>query len=95
MSTFEHLDRHLGLLPPDLVNALTEIDRGRGYQDALRGQHPMVLESLKTIAIVQSVEASNAIEDIHVPHKRLRELALGDVTPENRSEAEVAVTGAS
>jgi Fic family protein len=90
MSTFEELDRHLGLLPPDLVNALTEIDCGRGYQDALRGQHPMVLESLKTIAIVQSVEASNAIEDIHVPHKRLRELALGDVTPENRSEAEVA-----
>ncbi len=90
MKTFEQLDQHLGLLPPNLVNAVAEIDRGRGYQDALRRQYPMVLESLKTIAIVQSIEASNAIEDIHVPHKRLRELALEDVTPESRSEAEVA-----
>jgi Fic family protein len=90
MKTFEQLDRHLGLLPPNLVNALAEIDRGRGHQDALRTQYPMALENLKTIAIIQSVEASNAIEDIHVPHKRLRELTLNDVTPENRSEAEVA-----
>jgi Fic family protein len=90
MKTFERLDQHLGLLPPNLVNAVAEIDRGRGYQDALRSQYPMTLESLKTIAIVQSVEASNAIEDIHVPHKRLRELTLDDVTPHNRSEAELA-----
>lgn len=90
MKTFEQLDRHLGLLPPNLVNALAEIDRGRGYQAALRSRHPMTLESLKTIAIVQSVEASNAIEEIHVPHKRLRELALRDIAPENRPEAEVA-----
>lgn len=90
MKTFDRLDQHLGLLPPDLVNALTEIDRGRGYQAALRSQHPMTLEGLKTVAIVQSVETSNAIEDIHVPHKRLRELVLRDVTPESRPEAEVA-----
>lgn len=90
MRSFEDLERHLGLLPPNIVNALARIDEGRGRQQAFRGQYPMVLENLKTVAMIQSVEASNAIEDIHVPQRRLRELALDKTAPENRSEAEVA-----
>jgi Fic family protein len=88
--SFEHLGRHLALSPSQSVNALARIDEGRGRQEVFRGQHPMVLDTLRQVAMVQSVGASNAIEDIHVPPGRLRELALDKVTPDDRSESEIA-----
>lgn len=90
MQTFRELERHLGLLPPEVVTALSSIDTGRGRQDAFKMQEPMVLETLREVAVVQSVEASNAIEDIRAPAKRTRELALDKTTPRNRPEAEIA-----
>lgn len=90
LHTFRDLDKHLGLLPAQTVNALAEIEAGRGRQEAFKRQNPMVLETLREVAVVQSVEASNAIENITAPHKRVRELALDKITPENRSEAEIA-----
>ena len=90
MQTFRDLERHLGLLPASLVNALAAIEAGRGRQEAFKRQSPMILETLREVAVIQSVEASNAIEDIRVPSKRLRELALDKVAPKDRSEAEIA-----
>lgn len=90
MHTFRDLDKHLGLLPAHLVNALAEIEAGRGGQEAFKRQSPMVLETLRNVAVIQSVEASNAIENITAPSKRIRELALDKTTPKNRPEAEIA-----
>lgn len=90
MHTFRDLDKHLGLQPPEIVNALAAVEAGRGRQDAYKRQNPMVLETLREVAVVQSVEASNAIEDIRAPAKRTRELALDKTTPKNRSESEIA-----
>lgn len=90
MRTYRDLDKHLGMLPARVVNALAEIEAGRGRQEAFKRQNPMVLETLREVAVVQSVEASNAIEGITAPHKRVRELALEKTTPQNRSEAEIA-----
>jgi Fic family protein len=90
MQTFRDLDKHLGMLPAPLVNALTAIAAGEGRQDAFKRQSPMILEALREVAMIQSVEASNAIEDITVSTKRLRELALDKVTPTDRSESEIA-----
>jgi Fic family protein len=90
VQTFRDLDKHLGLLPASIVNALAEIEAGRGRQDAFKRQNPMVLDTLREVAVVQSVEASNAIENITAPHKRVRDLALDKTTPKNRSEAEIA-----
>ena len=90
MQTFRNLDKHLGLLPANVVNALATIEAGRGRQDAFKKQNPMVLDTLREVAVVQSVEASNAIEDIKVSAKRVRELALDKTTPKSRSEAEIA-----
>lgn len=90
MHTFRDLDKHLGLQPPEIINALAAIEAGRGRQDAYRRQSPMILETLRDVAVVQSVEASNAIEDIRAPAKRTRELALDKTTPKNRSESEIA-----
>lgn len=90
MQSFQDLGRHLGLIPPQSVKSLARIDEGRGRQEVFRAQHPMVLDTLRQVAMVQSVEASNAIEDIHVPHGRLREIALDKVAPDDRSESEIA-----
>ncbi len=90
MRTFRSLDKHLGLLPANVVNALARIEAGRGRQDAFKKQNPMALDTLREVAVIQSVEASNAIEDIRVSAKRGRELALDKTTPKSRSEAEIA-----
>lgn len=90
MHTFRNLEKHLGLLPADIVNALAAIEAGRGRQDAFKMQSPMALDTLREVAVVQSVEASNAIENITAPAKRVRELALDKTTPKNRPEAEIA-----
>ncbi len=90
MQTFRDLHKHLGMLPAPLVNSLAGIAVGRGRQEAFRRQSPMVLETLREVAVIQSVEASNAIEHISVPAKRLKELALDKSTPKDRPEAEIA-----
>jgi len=50
----------------------------------------MTLEMLREVAVVQSVAASNAIENITAPHRRIRDLTLDKTAPKNRSEAEIA-----
>jgi Fic family protein len=90
MQSFRRLDRHLGLVPAALLRQLSEIDVAHGRQDAFRRQHPRALTTLTEIARIQSVEASNAIEDVTAPPRRLRALVEQKTTPRNRSEAEIA-----
>jgi Fic family protein len=90
VQTFRDLGRHFDLIPAALNRQLSEIDIGRGRQEAFARQHPAALESLKQLALIQSVEASNAIENITAPQRRLVELVAQKTTPRNRSEAEIA-----
>ena len=90
MQTFRDLGRHFDLITAALNRQLSEIDVGRGRQEAFARQHPAALESLKQLAVIQSVEASNAIENITAPPRRLEELVAQKTTPRNRSEAEIA-----
>jgi hypothetical protein len=77
-------------VPPDIVGALVVVSAARGRQEAFMRQRPDDLESLRQIALVQSAESSNAIENIHAPRKRIEELVADKTTPQNRSEAEIA-----
>ena len=90
MQTFRDLDRHLGLVPQELLLQLTTIERAKGRQELYRRQSPQVLEALLRVARVQSVEASNAIENITAPAARIKELVEEKTAPQNRSEAEIA-----
>ena len=90
MQTFRNLDKHLGLVPAQMAQQLSAIDIGRGRQEAFRHQHPALLESLRHVAMIQSVEASNAIEAITAPTERVIELVEQKTTPANRSEQEIA-----
>ncbi len=90
MQSFRALGRHLDLIPAAINRQLSGIDIARGRQEAFARQHPAAVESLQQVALIQSVEASNAIENITAPKKRLEELVARNATPQNRSEAEIA-----
>ena len=53
-------------------------------------QRPQVLDALVDVARIQSTEASNAIEDVVAPRKRIEALVEQKTKPRNRSEAEIA-----
>ncbi|CAN5548115.1 Fic family protein [soil metagenome] len=89
MHTFRFLDQQIGLVPAAVARTLGEIDTSRGREDAFRRQRPQVLDALVDVARIQSTEASNAIEGVVAPHKRVRELVADKTTPRNRSEAEI------
>ncbi len=55
-----------------------------------RRKHPAGLETLRAVALIQSAEASNAIENIRAPRKRIEALMADTTTPQTRSEQEIA-----
>jgi len=62
----------------------------RGRQDLWTRQKPEVLAVLRQQAIIQSVESSNRIEGVTVAPDRLRPVVLGNATPRDRPEEEIA-----
>jgi Fic family protein len=90
VASFEDLNRHFGALPPDRVQALLTIAEAHGREEMFRRQNPAGLETLRGVALIQSAEASNAIENIHAPRERIEALVADTTSPENRSEQEIA-----
>ncbi|MDX6651435.1 MAG: hypothetical protein QOJ38_216 [Solirubrobacterales bacterium] len=90
MQTFRELEKHLGMVPASTVTSLSEVTAGRGREDAFRHQNPQLLETLTEVARIQSTAASNAIESITAPAKRIADLVQEKTTPQNRSEEEIA-----
>ncbi|MEW6752727.1 MAG: Fic family protein [Candidatus Latescibacterota bacterium] len=62
----------------------------RGKQDLWLRQKPEVLDVLRAQAVIHSVESSNRIEGVSVAADRLRPVVLGEVTPRDRPEEELA-----
>ena len=62
----------------------------RGKQDLWIRQKPEVLQVLRELAVIQSVESSNRIEGVTVAAGRLRPLAIGHAKPRDRPEEEIA-----
>jgi Fic family protein len=90
VQSLRDLDRHFGALTPRAVASLTNIAEGRGREEVFRYQSPAGLETLRQVALIQSTEASNAIENIHAPRARIEALVAERTTPKNRSEQEIA-----
>lgn len=88
--TYRDLEKHLGRVPSEVIRNLGPIEAGRGRQDLYKRQSPGTLKTLTEVARIQSTEASNAIEGITAPHKRIEELVAEKTTPRDRSEAEIA-----
>jgi Fic family protein len=90
MHTFRTLDRQIGMVPASVAVTLGRIDNLQGRLGALRERGPETLSTLRGIARIQSVESSNAIENITAPSDRIRELVTRHAQPENRPEEELA-----
>jgi Fic family protein len=90
MHTFRVLDQQIGMVTGTMARALAGIDLARGHEEAFRERHPEGLKALTAIARIQSTEASNAIEHIVAPRKRIEALVADKTTPANRSEEEIA-----
>lgn len=89
MHTFRSLDRQIGLLPGPMARALASVDLGRGREEAFRRERPGAPGALARLARIQSAEASNAIDQITAPHRRIEALAAGQA-PANSSEGQIA-----
>jgi Fic family protein len=90
VSSFQDLARHFGALDPRTVASLTSIAEARGREDVSRHQNPASIETLRQVALIQSTESSNAIENIRAPRVRIEALVANRSTPRNRSEQEIA-----
>lgn len=77
-------------LTPRHGSSLREIGEHRGEQEVYRLQTPEALDTLRTLASVESTESSNRIEGVVADTGRVREIVLLDAKPANRSEQEIA-----
>lgn len=76
-------------LPPATVWLLSEISEAKGRQHLYTHQSPQLLARLLEVALIQSVESSNRIEGVTVPHDRLEPLVIGHSKPRDRAEHEI------
>ncbi len=76
-------------LPTAAVWLMGDILEVKGRQDLYLRQSPDILQALRDMAMVQSVESSNRIEGVTVEPSRLRPLVLGNARPRDRSEVEI------
>jgi Fic family protein len=72
------------------TTVLKRLGEHRGRQTLYSKQKPEILETLRQVAIVQSIESSNRLEGITAPPKRIENIIAEKTTPRNRSEQEIA-----
>lgn len=90
MQTFRTIDRQIGMVPASIAVTLGGIDRAKGAESASGKRRREGLKTLTAIARIQSVESSNAIENIRAPAERIRKLVVNNDEPTNRDEQEIA-----
>lgn len=73
-----------------IARTLRALGEAKGRQELYARQTPQALETLRQVAVIQSTESSNRIEQITAPLKRIQELVGQKTTPTNRSEREIA-----
>src|SRR5712671_7188290 len=76
-------------LPLSTVWLMSDIAEAKGRQELYTRQSPQLLQALRDMAMVESVESSNRIEGVTVEPSRLRPLVLGNTRPKDRSEEEI------
>lgn len=90
MRTFDYAFLESGMLPAGLVNIVSAISELRERENERRGSFPNVFTRLESIARVQSVKGSNAIEGIVTSEQRIHEIVNQHSAPLNHNEAEIA-----
>jgi len=79
-----------GMLPAGLVNVVSAIAILKEREAERKENYPDIFTPLQSIAIVQSVKGSNAIEGIITSDQRIHEIVNQNSAPLNHDEAEIA-----
>ena len=90
MKHFDYITTAKGLLTPRTTTLLSAIHEAKGRQSVQAAIRPDLLNTLITVARIQSTNASNRIEGISTSDKRLNALVAEKTTPRNRAEEEIA-----
>ncbi|MDR1663556.1 MAG: Fic family protein [Clostridiales bacterium] len=90
MRTFDYSLLENGMLPAGLVNIVSSIAGLRERENERKNSYPDVFTRLESIAKVQSVKGSNAIEGIITSEQRINEIVNQNSAPLNHNEAEIA-----
>ena len=74
------------------MRTISSLHEYRGKQELYSQRKPEVLKALRRVAIIQSVESSNRLEEIRVPRKILKDIVLRGKKAEQkeRSQGEIA-----
>lgn len=82
------------VIPHRLIKVVRQIAHFQGRQELYLEKAPAVLENLKQVAIIESVESSNRIENIVVGPKTIQAIVRDNIeiqpSEENRAPGEVA-----
>lgn len=70
MRDFDYLGRYPQLLTPAIVSYLSHIHEGKGQQQLLIETHADILTDFRETARIQSIEASNRMEEIYMVKSR-------------------------
>lgn len=90
MHIFDYSFLDNGLLPTGIVNLTSTISALKALADERKDKNQKVYTQLESIARVQSVKNSNAIEGIVTTDARIKEIVDGNSAPLNHSEMEIA-----
>ena len=86
----DYRDKLSRLMTPEVMSAVGNVREHRGRQQLYAATQPDALNRLCAVAKIQSVGASNRIENIATTDGRLRELVEESAEPRNRDEREIA-----
>ena len=90
MHKFDYSFLNNSLLPSSLVNVTASIASLKTAESFRKESHLQIFTELESIAKVQSVKSSNAIEGIITSDERIAEIVNHSSAPLNHDEAEIA-----
>ena len=90
MHIFDYSFLDNGLLPTGIVNLTSTISALKALASERRDKNQTIYTQLESIARVQSVKNSNAIEGIVTTDARIKEIVNGNSAPINHNEMEIA-----
>lgn len=90
MKVFDYSFLNNGLLPASLVNLTSSIASLKTMAGVRKDEYAQVFAELESIAKVQSVKSSNAIEGIVTSDERIHAIVNQNSAPLNHNEAEIA-----
>lgn len=90
MRKFDYSFLNNGLLPANLVNLTTNIAELKTMAGVRKEEYTQIFTELESIAKVQSIKSSNAIEGIITSDERIAAIVNQKSAPLNHNEAEIA-----